>query len=103
MGAFAITVEFRLKPGLLDVFRPLMLENASTSLRVEPGCRRFEVLIPAAATDRVFLYEVYDDRAAFEAHLQTTHFKSFDTAVKDMIAERAIHEFTLIHPLPPVS
>lgn len=100
MEAFAITAEFRLKPGSFDAFRPLMLQNADASLRSEPGCRRFDVLIPAGTSDRVFLYEIYDDRAAFEAHLKSMHFQSFDAAVKDMVAERIIHEFTLIHPTP---
>ena len=40
----------------------------------KPGCRRFDVIEPLGEADRVMLYEIYDDRAAFEAHVQTAHF-----------------------------
>ena len=42
--------------------------------RDEPGCRRFDVVEPPGEADRILLYEIYDDRAAFEAHLKTPHF-----------------------------
>ena len=34
----------------------------------EPGCRRFDVVEPQGEPDRVLLYEIYDDEAAFDAH-----------------------------------
>jgi quinol monooxygenase YgiN len=90
---FAVTVTFTLKPGTRDTFLPLMVENASTSLRDEPGCRQFDVCLgddPAT----VFLYEIYDDGAAFTAHLESAHFQSFDTAVADMIATKTVHQYS---------
>ena len=38
----------------------------------------------------MFLYELYDDRAAFDAHLATPHFKAFAAATDAMIATRRI-------------
>ena len=38
----------------------------------------------------MFLYEVYDDRKAFDAHLATLHFKQFDPAVAPMVASKAV-------------
>ena len=60
MTAFAITVDFRIAPGRIDVFWVLMLENARATVAVEVGCLRFDVLEPIAqgAMDRVVLYEV---------------------------------------------
>ena len=54
-----------------------MLANAKVSRETEPGCRQFDVCVEAD-TGRTFLYELYDDRAAFEAHLASAHFKAFD-------------------------
>ena len=42
----------------------------------------------------MFLYEVYDDRAAFEAHLSMPHFKAFDAATADMIRSKTVRALT---------
>ncbi|HCI20551.1 MAG TPA: antibiotic biosynthesis monooxygenase, partial [Alphaproteobacteria bacterium] len=42
----------------------------------------------------VFLYEVYDDRAAFDAHLSMPHFKSFDAATAGMIRSKKVRALT---------
>jgi len=91
---FAITVVFDLVSGQRDRFLKLVKENAATSVNVEPGCHRFDVLLPEAE-DRVVLYEIYNDRAAFDAHLATSHFKVFDRATKDLVKGKAVTSFTL--------
>jgi quinol monooxygenase YgiN len=48
------------------------------------------VCVDSADKASVFLYEVYDDRAAFDAHLATAHFKRFDAAVAPMVASKAV-------------
>ncbi len=79
----------------MAAFLPPMLKNASTSLAEEPGCERFDVL-RAAEPDRIVLYEVYADRAAFEAHCASAHFKSFDHEVGSLVQAKKITELTLI-------
>jgi autoinducer 2-degrading protein len=90
MKGYVITVEFDVAPSHFEAFLPLMLENAATSLRDETGCRHFDVCRPREVANRVFLYEIYDDEAAFQAHLQSAHFKAFAAATKDMITARRI-------------
>lgn len=90
-----ITVDFTIHAQQLAAFMPLMLENARVSRQTEPGCRRFDVCRDPARPERVFLYEIYDDRAAFDAHLAAPHFKAFDTAVKAMVASKAAHAYEL--------
>ena len=89
---YAVTVTFTLHPGLRDDFLPLMQDNARTSLAQEPGCRQFDVC--SNGDDRVFLYELYDSAEAFDAHLESAHFKSLDAAVSEMIAEKTVATFT---------
>jgi quinol monooxygenase YgiN len=95
MAGYVILVEFRLKPGSRDAFRRLIDENARTSVREEPGCRRFDVLEPMKEKDRVLLYEIYDDRAAFEVHLKAGHFASFNEASAPLVAEKIVRECDL--------
>ena len=40
--------------------------------------------------------EVYDNAAAFDAHLQTDHFKKYAATTKDMVAKRDPHPLSLV-------
>ncbi len=90
MKGYIVTVEFDVDPARFAAFMPLMVENAETSKRDETGCRHFDVCRPRDVANRVFLYEIYDDEAAFQRHLQSGHFKAFAAATKDMITARRI-------------
>ncbi|WFE88574.1 putative quinol monooxygenase [Roseibium porphyridii] len=90
---FAVTVLFRIKDGQMDAFMPLMIANAQTSVKDEPGCRQFDVCTDPDLPGEVFLYEIYEDAAAFQFHLATDHFKDFDARVSDMIAEKSVKTF----------
>jgi (4S)-4-hydroxy-5-phosphonooxypentane-2,3-dione isomerase len=87
---YVVIVDFKIKPERLAEFMPLMVENARASRETEPGCRVFDVCVDSADKTSVFLYEVYDDRAAFDAHLATAHFKRFDAAVAAMVAAKSV-------------
>jgi (4S)-4-hydroxy-5-phosphonooxypentane-2,3-dione isomerase len=91
---YAVTVLFKINEGRRDQFLPLMIENARLSLQDEPGCHQFDVCTDPARPDDVFLYEIYDDVAAFKAHLQMPHFKSFDANVSEMIDEKTVWTFS---------
>jgi len=95
MSRFVITVDFQLHPGALREFLPLMVENANKSRDLEPGCERFDVLLPKNAADRVLLYEIYTDKDAFSEHLKAAHFLSFDSATKAMVKEKKVLEYVL--------
>ena len=90
---YAVVVTFQITPGKMAVFLPLMHQNATTSLTQEEGCHRFDVCTDPKRPDEVFLYEIYTDRAAFDAHLGSTHFESFDTQVAPMIAAKDVRTY----------
>ncbi len=92
---FVILAEFTLVADQADAFLALVRRNAAASVREEPGCRRFDVLVPEDAEPRVVLYEIYDSPAAFEAHLASAHFIAFRDATAAMIAGRSVRRFGL--------
>ena len=96
MAKYVITVEFALKPESRDRFLELVRENAKKSLHNEKGCRRFDVCVPRDGSAQVFLYEVYDDEAAFDAHVETEHFKAFAAATTGMVENRRILRLELL-------
>jgi len=93
---FAVTVLFRIEEGQMDAFLPLMIDNAQTSLKTEPGCRQFDVCTDPARPQEIFLYEIYDDEAAFKVHLKSAHFLSFDARVADMVAGKTVQTFSQV-------
>ena len=90
---FAVVVTFEIKPGAMPSFLPAMTDNAQTSLASEPECHRFDVCTDQTRPNEVFLYELYSDRAAFDAHLASAHFKAFDRQVADWIASKDVRTY----------
>ena len=99
-SAYVIWVEFDIHAEHLAPFTALVRVNAAASLANEPGCRRFDVLLPSPASTTVALYEIYDDEAAFGAHQASPHFKKFAAAIEGFVRERRLQAYGL---LPPVT
>ena len=73
----------------------MIVENANRSRTAEPGCERFDVLVPQDSADQVFLYEIYKDKAAFEEHLKTQHFLDFNGASARLVKAKKIVAYGL--------
>jgi autoinducer 2-degrading protein len=86
----AVTVAFRADPSRADAFREAVLLQARNSLAAEERCRRFDVCLHPEDPARIFLYELYDDDEAFEAHLRTPHFLDFDAKVRGWLLEKQV-------------
>lgn len=95
-----VTVHFHIAPEHREDFLREIKANASRSVEHEPGCRQFDVCVaPEDAghdAGHVFLYEVYDDRAAFDAHLASAHFQSFNSLTTDWVVSKQVQSFERI-------
>ena len=90
---FAVVVTLKVKPANREAFLPLMQENAAASLRDEPGCRQFDICTDPEQPETVLLYEIYDSPDAFQAHLETPHFKAFDNWTASMLVKKTVATF----------
>jgi quinol monooxygenase YgiN len=97
MTPFVVLVELRLKAGAKPAFRVLMDENARCSAATEPGCRRFDVVEPREDPDALLLYEIYEDEAAFDAHLATAHYARFDVESAPLLKRKRITAGHLVY------
>ena len=88
-------VELDIVPAEFEKFKAAILENAAASVK-EPGCRQFDVLVDESNPPHVFLYEVYDNAAALEAHRATAHFKTYAATTGSMIAKRVARHMSPI-------
>ncbi len=93
---FVVAVTFIAKPDKAEAFRNRVRRQAAESLNREPGCHRFDVCANPEAPERIFLYELYSDEAAFQAHLETAHFKDFDGEVSAWVEDKTVTTWTLL-------
>ena len=66
---------------------------------IEKPLHVFDVCTDPADHRAIFLYEVYGDRGAFEAHMASAHFKAFDGAVARMVESKAVRIFERVEAM----
>ena len=84
---YVIIAPIQVKEGCKEQFMEAIIEDAQGSVNDEPGCLRFDVIQDAGDPHRIWLYEVYRDEAAFQAHTQAPHFLKFRDATQDIRVE----------------
>ncbi|KFX70015.1 antibiotic biosynthesis monooxygenase [Pseudomonas taeanensis MS-3] len=89
---YCLLLKTQLKPNSFDAFIEAMAINAAASVRDEAGCVTFDVLRDRSDPDLVWLYELYHDEAAFEAHTQTAHFLASRPLVNPLILSQQVIE-----------
>ena len=73
-----------------------MRKNARLSLRDEEGCQQFDICQDQQNPTIIFLYEIYDDAAAFELHKTAPHYDEFNKAIDGMVLKKAVRLFTIV-------
>ncbi len=91
---YLVAVTFQIATDKADAFAARVRKQAEDSL-TETGCQRFDVWCDPSDPAKVFLYEIYDDRAAFDVHLASAHFKAFDAEVGPWITDKRIETAVL--------
>ena len=77
---YIIIAPIQIKEEFKERFISGISENASGAVKNEPGCRRFDVIQDANDVNRIWVYEVHKDEAAFQAHTQAPHYLKFREA-----------------------
>ncbi|SLN26704.1 Autoinducer 2-degrading protein LsrG [Aquimixticola soesokkakensis] len=91
--SYVVLPEFHVTPDNQAAFLDAARADAEASVATEAGCLQFDVIVDDSATPiRVMFYEVYTDRAAFEAHLQTPHLAAFRQALA-LCTELPVRQF----------
>lgn len=96
---YVVVVEFVTHTSRMPAFVERVRQQARDSLREEAGCHVFDVCLNHDRADFVLLYEVYTDRAAFDAHLASAHFRAFDADVRDWIEDKRVRTYERLKPV----
>lgn len=91
---FLVAVTFTIHQPHAEAFAARVARQSTDSL-TEAGCSRFDVWRDPVDLKRFFLFEIYDDRAAFDVHLASSHFKAFDAEVGPWIAGKQVETWVL--------
>jgi quinol monooxygenase YgiN len=94
-GLYVNAVDIDVKPGETEKYLAALRENGAEAVK-EPGCRVFNIHVRADNPNHVFIYEVYENAAALEAHRQTPHFKKYAATTGSMVAKREVHALTSV-------
>ncbi|WP_060509339.1 putative quinol monooxygenase [Pseudomonas sp. NBRC 111124] len=93
---YSLFIKTRVKPGCAEDFLAAMKVNAAASVATEPGCLVFDVSQDRIDPDVIYLYEIYRDDDAYEAHTQTAHFRDSRPLVEPLIIEQACFESDVV-------
>ena len=91
MSKICLVVDFTVKAGTKAQFLDIIRAHASKTLENEEGCLQFEVCDPVEGGNRVFLYEMYADDAAFEVHKASPTLARTRERYADIVESRDIH------------
>ncbi|WP_327714765.1 antibiotic biosynthesis monooxygenase [Streptomyces sp. NBC_00490] len=83
-----LLAEFTAREGAQDEVSHLLLEYAK-QVREEEGNIAFDVYTKAAAPRAFWIFEVYRDEDAFQAHLKAPYGAPFNAALVPLIEEDA--------------
>jgi (4S)-4-hydroxy-5-phosphonooxypentane-2,3-dione isomerase len=85
-GLSALVVKIHMKAEHREQFLKEMWADAVGSEKNEPGCLMFNIVHDDADPNVLYLFEVYKDDQAVEAHKKTPHFQKWLETTKDWLA-----------------
>ena len=92
---FAVSIQITAKPGEGDAIAAI-LKGLIEPTMAEPGVKVFATYRSPEDPLKFFIYELYQDRAAWEAHNQAQHFLA---VVNDLVAKAAYRKRVPYLPL----
>jgi quinol monooxygenase YgiN len=84
--------ELQIDPDRLEAYRVALREEIEASIRLEPGVLTIYAVAVKGRPDQIRIFEMYADTAAYEAHLQTPHFKKYKTSTQNMVKSLVLVE-----------
>lgn len=89
--------EIEIDPEKLDAYLEYAAEVGRVSMATEPGVIALFSMQDVSDPCKVYILEVYADKQAYEAHVQTAHFRKYKDGTADMV-----RSLKLIDTLPLV-
>jgi quinol monooxygenase YgiN len=89
---FVRVADIEVDPAQRDAFISAVKEEMDESIRVEPGVLALYAVAEKDSPSRLRFFEVYADEAAYDAHVQSPHFRKYRATTEPMIRTRVLVE-----------
>ena len=76
----------------LETYKAALKEEIETSVRVEPGVLTLYAVSDKDHPSHITVFEIYADKDAYIAHLETSHFKKYKRITKEMVKSLELAE-----------
>jgi quinol monooxygenase YgiN len=77
--------ELEIDPNQIQAYRAALKEEIEASIRIEPGVLTLYAVSVKDHPMQIRIFETYASPAAYEAHLQTAHFKKYKSETQSMV------------------
>ena len=89
-GQYVRLAELEIDPAQLDAFKAAVTEGVEAAVRSEPGVLALYAVSEKDNPNRVRVFEMYTDAAAYATHLEAPHFKKFRATTDKMVLSRKL-------------
>jgi autoinducer 2-degrading protein len=89
-------VDIDVVPGKIENYLAAIKEVGAASIKSESGCSEFDITVSQKDPNHLFIFEVYENAAAFDAHLKSDHYKKYAATAKDVVAKREVHPLSSV-------
>ena len=77
--------ELEIDPAQLVAYRAALKRGIESAIREEPGVLMLYAVSVKGHPEQIRIFEMYASQAAYEAHLQTAHFKTYKAETQGMV------------------
>ena len=90
--------EIEIHPEHITAYLAILKEESAASVQLEPGVISIYPMFQKEQPNQIRILEIYRDRMAYEAHLQTPHFIAYKTSTLEMVQTLNLVEMEAIDP-----
>lgn len=77
--------ELEIDPAQLENYKAALREEIEASIRLEPGVLTLYAVSVKDNPTQIRIFEMYADADAYNAHLETPHFKKYKSSTQQMV------------------
>lgn len=81
-------------PSQLEEYRAAVMTQITAAIHSEPGVLTLHAVADNNDPARITVFEIYRDRAAYEAHLRAAHFLAYKAQVEPMVKSLTLTRVT---------
>jgi quinol monooxygenase YgiN len=83
-------------PAQLEQYNTALKEQMNAAIKNEQGVLTYYAVADKADPSHITILEIYADTAAYQAHIQTAHFKKYKATVQNMVKKLELVDVNLI-------